>query len=107
MLSLLALERIAVSVRPSFEPITRVGVLSFANSRSCLMSDGIQGFPVFLVYFGISGFSSSFSRCVLLLLAGNPLACRFWRLSFATFLLYRALRCLLHLRQHLREFKTE
>jgi hypothetical protein len=49
----LALDRIAVSVRPSFNPITRVGVFSFAKSRSFLMSEGIHGLPVFLVYFGM------------------------------------------------------
>ena len=77
MPSLLALDRIAVSVRPSFNPITRVGVLSFANSRSCLMSDGIHGFPVFLVYFGISGFRPLHDPVVLLFLAGHSLGHRF------------------------------
>src|SRR6185369_16032605 len=60
MPSLLALDRTAISVRPSFNPITRVGVLSFANSRSSLMSDCTHGFPLFLVYFGISGFPPHF-----------------------------------------------
>src|SRR2546423_13788733 len=98
MPSLLALDRIAVSVRPSFNPITRVGVLSFANTRSCLRSDGIHGFPVFLVYFGISGFSPRPWRRRFFLLAGNSLARRFGRLSLANFLFCRTLSCLLHLR---------
>src|ERR1044072_8599345 len=52
---LLAFERTELTVRPSFRPITRVGVFSRANSLSCFTSAGVQSFPVFRVYFDISG----------------------------------------------------
>jgi len=52
MFSELARVRTASSVRPSFNPITLVGVFSDARSRSCLTSCLVQAFPVFLVYFG-------------------------------------------------------
>lgn len=48
-----ALARTASSVRPSFSPITRVGVFSPASLRSANASVADQLFPVFLVYFGI------------------------------------------------------
>src|SRR5687768_16251914 len=55
--SLLARVRTEPSVRPSFRPITLVGVFSRASCRSCRTSADVQGFPEFLVYLGI--FSSS------------------------------------------------
>jgi hypothetical protein len=51
MPSSLAFARTASSVRPSFNPITRVGVFSFASCRSCLTSSAVHGLPVFLVDF--------------------------------------------------------
>ena len=41
----------AAGVLPSFNPITRVGVLPEASPLSCLTSEGDHGFPVFLVDF--------------------------------------------------------
>ncbi len=52
--SSLAFERTEFSVRPSFKPITLVGVFSLANSRSCFTSVLVHSLPVFLVYFGIA-----------------------------------------------------
>lgn len=43
----------APGVRPSFRPITRVGVLPLARVRSCLICVGVQGLPVFRVDFEI------------------------------------------------------
>jgi hypothetical protein len=52
----------ALSVRPSFRPITRVGVFSFANCLSCFTSSFVQDFPVFRVDFvGIALFPPFFS----------------------------------------------
>jgi hypothetical protein len=46
-----ALVLTAPGVRPSFRPITRVGVLPLARVRSCLTCTGVQGLPVFRVDF--------------------------------------------------------
>src|SRR5215468_1903541 len=48
---------IADGVRPSFKPITRVGVLPVASSRSLDTSLGFQGFPEFRLYFAICVYS--------------------------------------------------
>lgn len=64
MFSSLALLYTAFSVRPSFNPITRVGVLCLAKSSSLETSPLVHGFPVFLVYFGII-LTSSFFYCSL------------------------------------------
>src|SRR5690606_2928616 len=40
-----ALARTASSVRPSFRPITRVGVFSWASCLSCLTSAGVHCLP--------------------------------------------------------------
>jgi hypothetical protein len=44
-----ACDWIELSVRFSFRPMTRVGVLPLASSRSCFLSAGVQGLPVLLV----------------------------------------------------------
>ena len=44
-----AFERTEFSVRPSFKPITLVGVFCLANVRSWDTSFFVQAFPVFLV----------------------------------------------------------
>src|SRR5439155_18518001 len=60
MRSSLALLYTAFSVRPSFSPITLVGVLCLARSRKFETSFLDHSFPVFLVYFGIILTSSFF-----------------------------------------------
>ena len=47
----LAFVRTASSVRPSFSPITRVGVFSRANCRRSDTCCRVHAFPVFLVDF--------------------------------------------------------
>ena len=49
-----ALDRTPGSVRPSFIAATRVGVFSFAKSRSFATSGLVQGFPLFGVPLAIS-----------------------------------------------------
>jgi hypothetical protein len=49
-----ALLRTPPSGRPSFTPMTRVGVFPCASSRSCFTSWGFQGFPAFRVDLGIA-----------------------------------------------------
>jgi hypothetical protein len=51
--ALAAFERTAISVLPSFKPITLVGVFSLAKAPSCLTSSFVHSLPVFLVYFGM------------------------------------------------------
>jgi hypothetical protein len=46
----------AAGVRPSFNPITRVGVLPFANVSSEETSAGVHGLPEFRLYFAMSKF---------------------------------------------------
>jgi hypothetical protein len=49
-----ALFATAPAVRPSFSPITRVGVFRAASSSSFEISDGVQGFPELRVDLGMA-----------------------------------------------------
>jgi hypothetical protein len=62
MPSACAFDLTAFSVRPSFKPITRVGVFSLANCLSFFTSSAVHGLPVFLVDF-VAMRSSSIKIC--------------------------------------------
>jgi hypothetical protein len=56
---------IASGVRASFSPITRVGVLCLARSRSCATSLGFQGAPLFFGFVMSSSFPAFESDTVV------------------------------------------
>lgn len=49
-----ALLATAAGVRPNLSPMTRVGVLPFASSRSCVTCAGVHGLPELRLYFAIT-----------------------------------------------------
>lgn len=70
--------------RPSFNPITRVGVFCFASSRSCFTSEGVQVLPLFRVDLLI------FFQCVYTPYSGALVSLPLYRV-FVNFILPRIL----------------